>query len=140
MELEGVGMKTKKAKEVMEVSPGIYKLREDVPNPKRDKRFRVGWLGCDIWKSGDRFRVKDRYGKLILGQGYDTLPLDDVRVQALLGSGVLERDLSLGGQVDWLIEEEHAGLIVERRMLMRLVEMGKVTLEDLRHALKRVEE
>lgn len=117
----------------------VLQLEQDVKNPTPDRREKYRWDKLPVWRAGTRFIVRARmlrnpderwltieplvqYGILA------SLPLTDPRIEAVLAASV-ETPPTLATVMadakDWGYEH----------VLDVLLNEGKITLDDVRHAL-----
>jgi hypothetical protein len=122
------------------IETGIYRLTKDVDNPNVDRRCRHDWHLMN-WKEGMRFVVKDRGGdrpaRVIYAGKWNhlALPVDKVPAELL---AALERST----RPDDLVSEAICsaggdGLVMDRQVLIELLDMGVLTTDAIRDAAKR---
>ena len=129
----------------MDIPYGLYELAEDVSNPKPDRRS-SDWDKQEVWQKGTRFLVREnkRYIndgvfrnspqiRKVTGRYYRSNidPWDTEQWNALVGGFKPCAD----EDVDTVWAESDRHYDNHLHIMQRLVDMGKITLNDLREAI-----
>lgn len=122
---------------------GTFKLERDVKNPHPDKRAKYDRGKHPVWKAGTRYRVTNIHAVLY---GEKKPEPTTIQIRFLDGGGLSSNENEEG--VKALLENsvafEDVALLLERNhfsnggtlLLQRLVDAGKISLDDIRDAIR----
>ena len=145
------------------ITPGVYELNADVPNPAADRRKKRDWRAQALWAKGMRLRVVEKmYRESRVVEGV-VIPRVDTLVFEHPSQGHPMQVASRTGDDEWVhfdagkggveltqvmvpvernfdgVRQEHSlgrGHDQERAVLKWLVQEGKVSLDEVEVAYK----
>jgi hypothetical protein len=133
------------------LTAGIYRLTRDVVNPKPDRRQRYDWKAQPMWQAGALFYVRTETHEVfndvtplvvttICTGPYDSdrTRLDDVRIAEIIPAlePVPVDSVAMLLHYNEHVEVSAAGDGFLPEAMQLLVDSGKLTLDDVREALR----
>lgn len=122
------------------LEPGYYELVQDVKNPKADRRSNA-WVAQAVWQKGEHFvALKRTYASTVsvlrkVNRAHDISQVaDPERFEALVPH--LKR---VDDTIPSLYEQYGAYSMHAHVVVAELLTLGKITLDDVRLALKRID-